>query len=114
MAAWDRRTPWRQGQALKDETAITLGLVREGETSSVVAMVVSHDCDLAQSPAVEPSVEVVVGGRIPAPDGNTQSNLGLPVLLGHLFFPLQAICTVAIRLALGKRKYVLRRGGGLF
>ncbi len=70
MAAWDRRTPWRQGQALKDETAITLGLVREGETSSVVAMVVSHDCDLAQSPAVEPSVEVVVGGRIPAPDGN--------------------------------------------
>jgi hypothetical protein len=70
MVAWDRRTPWRQGHALKNETAVTLGLVREDEASSAVAIVVSHDCDLTQSPEVEPSIEIIVGRRVAAADGN--------------------------------------------
>ena len=70
MAAWDRHTPWRQGHALTNEAAVTLGLVRVVEVATVVAMVVSHDCDLAQSPEVEPSIEIIVGGRIAAANGN--------------------------------------------
>jgi len=70
MAAWDRHTPWRQGHALRNETAVTLGLVRVEEAATAVAMVVSHDCDLTQSPEVEPSIEIIVGGRISAADGN--------------------------------------------
>jgi hypothetical protein len=27
MAVWDRETPWRQGHALTNEAAVTLGLV---------------------------------------------------------------------------------------
>lgn len=70
MAAWNRHTPWRQGHALTNETAITLGLVRVDEATTAVAMVVSHDCDLTQTPEVEPSIEIIVGGRIAAADGN--------------------------------------------
>lgn len=70
MSAWDRHTPWRQGHALTHETAVTLGLVGVGESETAVAMVVSHDCDLAQTPDVEPAIEIIVGGRVAAADGN--------------------------------------------
>lgn len=70
MAAWDRHTLWRQGHALTNEAAVTLGLVRVEEVANAVAMVVSHDCDLTQSPEVEPAIEIIVGGRIPAANGN--------------------------------------------
>lgn len=70
MATWNRHTPWRQGHALTNETAISLGLVRVEEAPTAVAMVVSHDCDLTQSPEVEPSIEIIIGGRIAVADGN--------------------------------------------
>lgn len=70
MGAWDRDTPWRQGHALKNETAVTLGLVRMTEAATAVAMVVSHECDLTQSPDVEPSIEIIIGGRITVANGN--------------------------------------------
>jgi hypothetical protein len=35
-----------------------------------IAVVVSHDCDLAQSPDVEPMVEVITGRRVGGPNGN--------------------------------------------
>jgi hypothetical protein len=53
MAAWDRKTPWRQGHALTNEAAVALGLVPEKAVASAIVMVVSHDCDITQDPEVE-------------------------------------------------------------
>jgi hypothetical protein len=70
MAGWDRRTPWRQGHVLAAETVIVLHLVPDVDLASTVVVVVSHDCDLAQDPGTEPSVEVIVGRRVNVADGN--------------------------------------------
>ena len=70
MTAWDRLTPWRQGYFLSDCTVSTLHALLGTEGDDAVALVVSHDCDLMQGPDVEPVVEVIVGRRILAPDGN--------------------------------------------
>ena len=69
MARWGRDTPWRQGHVLPDNGAKALGLLSEAAHTKI-AIVVSHDCDLAQDPSVEPFVEVIVGRRIEAADGN--------------------------------------------
>jgi hypothetical protein len=69
MAGWGRDTPWRQGSVLPEDGAKALGLL-SGAPRAKVAVVVSHDCDLAQDPSVEPVVEVIVGRRIGAADGN--------------------------------------------
>jgi hypothetical protein len=70
MAAWDRKTPWRQCHALTNEAAVALGLVTEEEIATAVGIVISHDCDITQDPEVEPSIEMIVGRRVDAPDGN--------------------------------------------
>jgi hypothetical protein len=70
MAAWDRKTPWRQGQALTNEAAVELGLVPEKAVATAVVLVVSHDCDITQDPEVEPSIEVFIGARVAAANGN--------------------------------------------
>lgn len=70
MAAWDRDTPWRQGHVLKSESSVALGLVSADHAESAFTVVISHDCDLAQSPHAEPLVEVIVAKRIEAPNGN--------------------------------------------
>jgi hypothetical protein len=70
MAAWDRDTPWRQGNALTNESSVALGVVRAENAGSAIAVVISHDCDLAQSPETEPSVEIIVAKRIDAANGN--------------------------------------------
>lgn len=69
MAAWDRKTPWRQGHALTSEVALALGLVCAEELATAVGMVVSHDCDITQDPEVEPSIEVIIGARVAAANG---------------------------------------------
>jgi hypothetical protein len=70
MAAWDRRTPWRQGRILDADTVASLRLVPDADPARCVVVVVSHDCDLAQSPDREPVVEVIVGRLVDGPDGN--------------------------------------------
>src|SRR5215469_16523854 len=70
MAEWDRRTPWRQGQALTSDTASRLGLSGAEESRKALVLVISHDCDLTQSCEIEPFVEVLVGRRVAAVDGN--------------------------------------------
>lgn len=70
MAEWSRETPWRQGHLLTDEAAKVLGLLHPEYPDDTVVIVATHDCDLAQSPVNEPVVEVVVGRRIDALDGN--------------------------------------------
>lgn len=86
-----RDTEWRQGHLLTREAAAALGLV-EPSDGVCRAIVVTHDCDLAHDG--EPSVEVIVAGRVPGTDGNLsyaknprrlhvvfQSNQGAPLVL---------------------------------
>jgi hypothetical protein len=68
MAVWARDTPWRQGHVLSSEA--TRALVGETRSADTRVVVISHDCDLAQDEAIEPSVEVLVGRQIPSADGN--------------------------------------------
>ncbi len=70
MAGWPRDNPWRQGQVLKANTARQLQLAHADGQSTAIAVVISHDCDLAQPPGTEPHVEVIVGRAIDNPDGN--------------------------------------------
>lgn len=70
MADWNRDTPWRQGHVLTNESSVALGVVRAEDAGTALAIVISHDCDLAQSPETEPTVEIVVAKRIQAADGN--------------------------------------------
>ncbi|MGB7497022.1 MAG: hypothetical protein WBR14_06840 [Candidatus Acidiferrum sp.] len=70
MAAWDRKTPWRQGHALTNEAAVALGLVTGEVAATAVVMVISHDCDITQLPEVEPSIEIIIGARVAAANGN--------------------------------------------
>jgi hypothetical protein len=69
MGEWDRRTLWRQGHVLTAETVAALRLVPEAHPASLVVVVVSHDCDLAQDHS-EPIVEVIVGHRVATANGN--------------------------------------------
>lgn len=53
-----RNSEWRQGSFLTDEAAVALGLVASLGADRR-AVVISHDCDLAND--AEPSVELIVG-----------------------------------------------------
>ncbi|QLM94430.1 hypothetical protein HVX49_04950 [Escherichia coli] len=57
----DIATAWRQGQVLRHEDAVTLGILTEEEIG-VKVVVISHDCDLQSSS--EPSVELIAGPLI--------------------------------------------------
>lgn len=70
MVEWTRETPWRQGHLLTDEAANALGLGNPEHPDDTVVIVATHDCDLAQLPESEAAIEVVVGRRIEAMDGN--------------------------------------------
>jgi hypothetical protein len=70
MAEWGRDTPWRQGSALTSKSTVALGLIPEEAADSKLAIVISHDCDLAQLPGSESQVEIIVAHRIDVGDGN--------------------------------------------
>ena len=70
MAVWTRNTPWRQGHLLTIEAVAETGLKHPRFPVDTVIIVASHDCDLAQLPDKEPQIEVVVGRKILALDGN--------------------------------------------
>jgi hypothetical protein len=70
MVEWARDTPWRQGHVLPVDATTALGIASPDQPNDTVAVVVSHDCDIAQSPDVEPDVEIIVGRRLAAVDGN--------------------------------------------
>ena len=70
MAVWNRDTPWRQGHVLTNESSVALGVVRAEDAKTALTVVISHDCDLAQSPETEPTVEIIVAKRLQAADGN--------------------------------------------
>jgi hypothetical protein len=66
---WDRNTPWRQGSVLSHDGLRTLG-ISAAAGSQAIALIVSHDCDLAQPPETEPNVELIVANQIAKTDGN--------------------------------------------
>lgn len=70
MAEWKRNTPWRQGNLLPNSAIAELGLCENGNLAEAIAVVASHDCDLAQDPQSEPDVEVIIGSVISTLDGN--------------------------------------------
>jgi hypothetical protein len=70
MGKWDRLTPWRQGAILTAGATTALGLISDRTPEHTAVVVVSHDCDLAQAPDHEPTVEAIVGRFIEKPDGN--------------------------------------------
>lgn len=69
MADWNRETPWRQGHLIDKKALAALGLNANNE-SGIIAIIITHDCDLAQDSAVEPTVEILQGKLINALDGN--------------------------------------------
>lgn len=68
---WSRDVPWRQGHVLCPQAVTTLGLQHAGPEESTCAVVISHDCDLANDDlGIEPHVEVIVGRLVAAANGN--------------------------------------------
>src|SRR5258707_12943553 len=70
MGGWARDTLWRQGHVLPDGAAATLRLCTAETAAACLAIVISHDCDLANDPDQEPFVEVIVGCRVAKADGS--------------------------------------------
>lgn len=66
--AWNRDTSWRQGHVLPAEALTALGLTASADA---IAVVISHDCDLANDDmSTEPCVELIVGRLIPKVSGD--------------------------------------------
>ncbi|WP_082066417.1 hypothetical protein [Pseudomonas oryzihabitans] len=62
MASWGRSTPWRQGYIVDRETLGRLGISIDGDDQQYsIAIVATHDCDLAQLATSEPEVELILG-----------------------------------------------------
>lgn len=70
MAEWGRDTPWRQGALLSAADLQAVGQISDGDKASIVGVVVSHDCDIAQTTDREPEIEIIVATVDPIADGN--------------------------------------------
>lgn len=71
MVDWERREIlWRQGQFLAEDAAVNFKLVAPENKGREILIVISHDCDISNRPEIEPNVEVIMGTRIDAVDGN--------------------------------------------
>lgn len=89
MGEWLRTTLWRQGHVLNPEVAKALGLVDRDSSAEFLVVMASHDCDLAQTPDVDPQYEMIVGRVIDEADGNytwakSPRRLHLPMTGGEL------------------------------
>lgn len=70
-SVWTRHTPWRQGQVLPAEAVMALDLAADQPPDQLCAIVISHDCDLANDNLqAEPMVELIVGRMVPSLNGN--------------------------------------------
>lgn len=67
MTGWSRESPWRQGSILHTDSLIRLGL--QVSEDRAIAIVASHDCDIAQLPESEPVIEIILGQYISQLDG---------------------------------------------
>ncbi len=70
MTDWNSATPWRQGHVLTKQTIADLDLHDEQIPENELVVVISHDCDIANSSEDEPNIEVIVGNKVSAANGN--------------------------------------------
>jgi hypothetical protein len=88
---------WRQGNVLADEVVVRLGLASSADVGNTVAIVVSHDCDIAAPPDREPEVEIVIGHRIPALGSDTNAKtarrLHIAFHQGEVEIPVELMMT---------------------
>lgn len=67
--AWSRNTSWRQGSVLAQKDFLSVGLTDSLDSS--LAIVISHDCDIANDNLdIEPAVEFIFARLIEQNDGN--------------------------------------------
>lgn len=97
MAEWSRNNAWRQGQVIPQELARKLDLVKCEDADTRLAVVIAHDCDIAQLVGAEPELEIIVGRLVAQLDGNcthakNARKLHLPfaVEAGEVFVELMA------------------------
>lgn len=69
MGEWSRKTLWRQGHLLPVDAFNALNIPVADQPYDT-AIVVSHDCDIAQLPPAEPMVEIIPVRRVETPNGN--------------------------------------------
>lgn len=70
-SVWTRETPWKQGSALTESASLSLALVEPELKNTHIAIVVSHDCDIAEDNLDnEPSVEIIIGKLVDEADPN--------------------------------------------
>jgi len=93
QGTWRSATEWRQGHVLTDEAAAAFALASRAGPGNTIAVVISHDCDIAAHPAIEPSIEVVIGRRIEKlgadAHGKTARRLHIPFLQGDAEIPVE-------------------------
>lgn len=71
MVEWTRSTPWRQGSILGYELLAALAQSSEiPNRKADIAVVISHDCDIAASPDIEPTIEVIPAVFLHNEDGS--------------------------------------------
>lgn len=97
MADWSRDNPWRQGHVIPQDLAKKLDLVKDEDAGTRLAVIVAHDCDIAQSVGAEPELELIVGRVVAQLDGNcthakNARKLHLPFSMqgGEVFVELMA------------------------
>jgi hypothetical protein len=73
MPEWGRDTPWRQGSLVSASDLLTAGVTLAGGEEGVVGVVASHDCDIANSPDIEPNIEIVLA-RLDQPENGNFSH----------------------------------------
>jgi len=56
---------------LTTETVSALNLLPEvGNFDSVIVLIISHDCDIASDPSIEPNIEAITGTKVTGANGN--------------------------------------------
>lgn len=71
MVEWPRSTPWRQGSILNRGLLSSSEQRFAGPSQGIdIAVVVSHDCDIAANPIAEPRIEVIPVAFLPNENGS--------------------------------------------
>lgn len=100
--AWVREDiPWRQGHLLDENAIRQLGLGAGEAGQPILAIIATHDCDIAQDPAAEPDIEIVLGNVVDEANGNNTHAKNARTL--HLKFSTPAVLWGEFR-AVAKRK----------
>lgn len=84
---WARETPWRQGSLFTEAAIKHFGISPSIDKEDICAVVISHDCDLANDNLeVESCVEFIIGRFVKANGtykwGKAPRTLHYPILLG--------------------------------